>query len=105
MSLTLQRADRFVSRLLGVWRSPVTEHKGLWLLPCWAVHTVGLEITLDVLFLDKQANIVRSVFGLPPNRCIWHKGAHSVVELPGGYCLRHPDYRHAVAAALAQAVE
>ena len=103
--LTLRRADRFTTRLLGVWRSPVTEHTGLWLRPCWAIHTVGLGTALDVLFLDKQANIVHSVFALQPNRCAWYKGAHSVVELPGGYCQRHPNYRHAVAAAVAQTVE
>ena len=69
---------------MGVWRHPLHEHEALWLLPCRAVHTLGLRTDLDVLFLDAQSRIVHLVPRLKPNRCAWYWGAYSVVELPGG---------------------
>lgn len=101
--LHLYRAERFHERLMGVWRRPLAEHQALWLLPCLAVHTLGLRASLDILFLDVQGRLLRQVDKLAPNRCVWHWAAHSVVELPGGYCQRHPRYRLALRQALQQA--
>lgn len=98
--LHLRRASSFSARLAGVWRRPLAEHEALWLLPCRAVHTLGLRVELDVLFLDEQGNILRGIFRLAPSRVAWHRKAHSVVELPGGYCARHPGYAQALADAL-----
>jgi uncharacterized membrane protein (UPF0127 family) len=98
--LHIHRAESFAARLLGVWRRPLAEHEGLLLAPCRAVHTLGLRFDLDVLFLDAQGKLLRSVFDLKPNRAAWHPKARAVVELPGGYCRRHPGYALAVREAL-----
>ncbi len=97
------RAHRFSDRLFGVWRRPLQEHEGLWLLPCRGVHTFGLPAALDVLFLDRRGKLLRLLPSLPPNRWAWHRQAYSVLELPGGYCRRHPGFPHALSQALCKA--
>ncbi len=101
-ALRLHLADSFGQRLAGVWRRPLREHEGLWLRPCRAVHTFGLRMRLDVLFLDADGNVLRVIHGMAPNRCSWHGPAHSVIELPGGYCRRHPCFRQVVRSAVAR---
>lgn len=94
--LVLHRAEGFFSRLAGVWERKLGPHEGLWLVPCRAVHTLGLRQPLDVVFLDRQGRILRYVLQLPPNRWAWHVAAHSVVELPGGYCAHRLDFAQAL---------
>ena len=75
-------ADSFVKRLIGMWgAAPGSSRDGLWLIPCSAVHTVGMFHPLDVVFLDKQRKVLsihKSVrpFSFGPV-C---RGAHSAVE-------------------------
>jgi len=109
MLLHLHPARSFYARLRGIWHQPLIQddvrnhHTGLWLRPCRAVHTLLLAAPLDVVFLDRQHRIVRCVHALPPNRVAvcWH--AVSVIELPGGWCQRHPDYETRLARAIAAA--
>jgi len=108
--LHLHHATGFSARLLGIWHQPLQEddahnqHTGLWLHPCRAIHTLALPVPLDILFLDKARRIVRIVPNLPPNRMVFCWQAHSTIELPGGWCRRHPDYATAVARAVARIV-
>jgi len=105
-TLSLYRATSFYDRLRGVWHQPLCEddargqHTGLWLYPCRAIHTLALPASLDILFLDSAHRIVRLVPSVPPNRMAVCRRATSVVELPGGWCQRHPDYANAIARAV-----
>lgn len=103
-SLVLHCAAGFLERLLGVWARPVLEHQGLWLRPCRAIHTFGLSGPLDVLFLDAQGKILRQFVYVKPNRVLWERSAHSVIELPGGYCMRHPCYARVLQESLGVAI-
>lgn len=91
--LRLYRATTFWSRLCGLYRLPVLScHQGLYIAPCWAIHTVAMRYPIDVVFLDKGLNELKRVDGLLPYRLVicWH--AVAAVELPAGYCQRCPDY-------------
>lgn len=91
-------AGLFLFRRMGL-------HEGLWLRPCRAVHTVGMGRAIDVVFLDRQGLVVKTVHALPPNRAAGCMRAHSVVELPAFYCRRYVHYPAALRRAMHQLIE
>jgi len=79
------RADGFGRRLIGwIGRRQARSDEGLWLVPCRAVHTVGMRFPIDVVFMDRQGRAVRIETAVAPWRCRWHRGAHSALELAAG---------------------
>ena len=58
---------------------------GLWIVPCEAVHTFGMRMHIDVIFLDREFNVRHKRSALGPNRgiavCL---RAYSVLELAPG---------------------
>jgi uncharacterized membrane protein (UPF0127 family) len=78
-------ADSCFSRMKGLLgRSSLCSGEGLLLRPCMAVHTLGMQFTIDTIFLDKK-NIVVATGTLSPNRMsAVHFSAKSVIELPAG---------------------
>ena len=57
---------------------------GLWLIPCCAIHTVGMRYDIDVVFLDRQGRVLKRVRKLKPWRLVLCLGAVSAVEFQGG---------------------
>jgi len=58
--------------------------EGLWIAPCEAVHTFGMNFAIDVLYLSKTKRVVKIRERMAKRRisaCLW---AHSVLELPAG---------------------
>ena len=82
----IRRAGNFFSRLKGLLGScPEREKDGLWLVPCNAVHTVGMCRPVDLIFLApdlKALRVVQKVKPLTP--AVGCPGAHSVVEFFSG---------------------
>jgi hypothetical protein len=72
----------------------------LWIRPCRAIHTFWLARPIDVLFLDRRLRVARRIDGLAPGRVAWCLAAHSVLELPAGYCTACPDYAQAARTAI-----
>lgn len=98
--LRLRTARGFFARLLGLYAAPFEDDRyGLMILPCRAIHTFGLKAPIDVVFLDRRCAVIRCQPSLPPNRITGAWRAHSVVELPGGYCTRHTDWAQRIACA------
>ena len=68
--------------LLG--RSQLSAGEGLWIVPCEAVHTFAMRFPIDLVYLDRQNQVVKTRSNVGPWRlsgCLW---AHSVIELPAG---------------------
>ncbi len=62
---------------------------GLWLRSCNAIHTFGVRFPIDVLFLDGEGRILRTVSRLHSCRAcgpVWR--AKTIVELPAGTLTR-----------------
>jgi uncharacterized membrane protein (UPF0127 family) len=57
---------------------------GLWLKPCEAVHTFGMKIPLDVVFLDAKLRVRKISAHLKPNRIAFCLTAHSALEIRAG---------------------
>lgn len=70
--------------LLG--RSSLGPDRAMFLEPCASIHTLAMQFTLDLVFLDRRRHVVEIVRGVKPNRVAWGaRGAHGVLELEAGW--------------------
>jgi len=80
------KADTFWTRLRGLTgRSGLDSGEGLWIIPCRSIHTHGMAFPIDVIFLDRERNVVGLEENLSPGRFApirWK--ARTVLELPAG---------------------
>lgn len=96
----------FLDRLLGwfrfdlhhpgsrYWSKPSTErtgksdavsdHCGVLLMPCTAVHTLAMPCCIDLVFFDHDHRVCKLVYGLRPWRCCVCLHARGVIELMPG---------------------
>jgi uncharacterized protein len=81
MAIQLHRAERFVDRLGGLLARPrLAAGEALLLRPCNSVHTCFMPYAIDVVFLDRQGRVLRTVVALRPWRAAFHGRAHKVLE-------------------------
>src|SRR6266516_6338768 len=73
-------------RMRGLLGRPALEPgRGLLIVPCRAVHMLGMTYPIDVVHLDRQGVVLKVLRGLRP----WRIGplvrrSHMVLELPAG---------------------
>jgi uncharacterized membrane protein (UPF0127 family) len=72
--------------LLGIDQLP--EEAGLWIAPCEAIHTFGMKMPIDVIFLDQHLQVKKLRPHLPPRRISLCVSAASVLELGAGSAAR-----------------
>jgi uncharacterized protein len=81
-------ADTHWSRLVGLIRRRENDFRngsGLWIRPCRGVHTLGMQFPIDVVYLDREGNVVHLERSLRPWRFAPVRlEAASVLELPAG---------------------
>lgn len=78
-------ADTSKKRKIGLLKhTGLDSGEGLWIVPCEAVHTVGMKFPIDVLFLDKKRRVLKVRHAMPRWRMAASLMAHSVLELPSG---------------------
>ena len=68
--------------LLG--RAQFADGEALMLIPCFAVHTAFMRFAIDLIFLDRDGCVIRTVSRLRPWRMAMAWRARSVIELPAG---------------------
>lgn len=68
--------------LLGV--SNLNRDDGLWICPCEAVHTFGMKMPIDVVFIDRKRRVRQIRQNLGSNRISFCFRAESVIELRAG---------------------
>ena len=79
-------ADTSPKRRTGLLKhTKLDSGEGLWIVPCEAVHTIGMKIPIDVLFLDKKRRVLKIKHAMPRSRMAICLRAHSVLELPSGH--------------------
>ena len=57
---------------------------GLWIAPCEAIHTFGMKVCIDAVFLDRDFRVQKVRNGLGPRKIAFCVRAYSVLELPAG---------------------
>ena len=66
----------------------LAQGSGLWLAPCEAVHTFGMKMPIDVIFLDRELRVKKVVPNLAPRRVAVAVTAYSALEVEPGSILR-----------------
>jgi uncharacterized protein len=65
---------------------PLAPGEALWLDPCGGVHTWGLRMRIDVVFLDSSLRVLKVVRNVPPWRLVFApRGTRSVLEFARGH--------------------
>lgn len=84
------RAETFTSRAVGLLgRSRLDDEQGLWIEPCSSIHMFFMRFSIDVLFLDREARVVRAVERIRPWRVAsGGRAARVALELPPGRIAR-----------------
>ncbi len=76
-----------IARYIGLLtRSSVPPDEGLWFENCHAVHTLGMRATVDLVFVDAQARVLRCDAGVRPGRpMVSCAQADAVIEMGTGF--------------------
>lgn len=79
-------ADTFFKRLKGLmFTKELPDKNALHIVPCNEIHTFNMKYSIDVLYLDKNNNILALDEAMQPGKIGKPvKSAVSVVELPSG---------------------
>ena len=78
----VSKTSNFLERMRGLLiSSPLTENEGLLIAPCSSVHTIGMRYAIDLVFLDRQLTIVKTVRSLKPWRIAASNASSMVLEL------------------------
>ena len=77
-------ADSIVGRLVGLLgRRSLSQDSGVWIVPCNAVHTIGMLFSFDLVLIDKDFKVVGLRELVRPFTVTWpNHSAESVLELP-----------------------
>jgi uncharacterized membrane protein (UPF0127 family) len=86
LATSLAVADSHFTRLrglLGMSAHDFGTGRGLWIVPCHGVHTLGMSFPIDVVYLDPSNTVVHVQNELQPWRFApIRMQASSVLELP-----------------------
>src|SRR5260370_13653064 len=84
LSLSVTAATTMFSRLRGfIGRLKLGADEGIWLVPSRGVHTLGVLIPLDLIYLDENYRVIHLVEYFPTFRIApLMTQAESVLELP-----------------------
>lgn len=86
LATSLAVADTHWTRmrgLLGLAAGDFGNGRGLWLVPCHGVHTLGMGFAIDVVYLDRSSRVIHVQSELRPWRFApVRPNAASVLELP-----------------------
>ena len=82
----MREASNFSERLMGLmFSSELPDCDGLLLNPCRSIHTFFMLYPIDVLFLDQDFRVVKTMYELSPWRMTWiYFRATQVLEMKAG---------------------
>jgi uncharacterized membrane protein (UPF0127 family) len=82
---SLEVADRGPGRRKGLLgRQRLSPGEGLWIVPCEAVHTFGMQFPIDLVYVNRKHRILKTRSHVRPGRLSACLNAQSVIELPSG---------------------
>lgn len=74
-----------LERMLGLLgRAPLQENEALLLKPCSSVHSFGMRYALDLIYLNKRWEIIKTVKAFKPWRISSCLNASMVIEMVAG---------------------
>lgn len=81
----VERTEHARERMRGLLgRDLLADQQALWITPCNAVHTVGMRMPIDVVFLAADGTVLAVHHVVRRNRWRAHWRARAVLELAAG---------------------
>jgi len=79
-------ANSFITRLVGLLKTPsLAAGEGLYIAPCTQIHMFGMKYAIDVVFMDKQGQVVGLCQKIEPGQISpLFSRAFSCIEIPPG---------------------
>lgn len=78
----IRGAETFFSRLVGLLgTSFLDENAGIMISPCSSVHTVGMKMNIDIVFLDKKGVVAKIARSVRPYRFLSCRKSVAVIEV------------------------
>lgn len=78
-------ADSFIKRLLGYMFRKKPHHEMLMIMPCSSIHTFFMKFDIDVIFINKDMEVIKKIEGLRPSKVIMPvKKTVAVIEAEAG---------------------
>lgn len=85
LAANIEVADSDGKRTKGLLgRKSLPPQGGLWIVPCEAVHSFGMQFPIDLVYLDRAYRVNKVRENLKPWKISACFTAHSVLELPVG---------------------
>ncbi len=85
LAANIEVADSDGKRTKGLLgRKSLPPQGGLWIVPCEAVHSFGMQFPIDLVYLDRAYRVKKVRANLRPWKISACFTAHSVLELPVG---------------------
>ena len=86
LATRIDRLSSFLHRAVGLLaRTTIRPDEGVWITSCRAIHTIGMRVAIDVIFVDGESRVLRVHSDVRPNRlALSCRGAEAVVELGSG---------------------
>lgn len=103
--LQIIHAKEFKSRLFGLhaWQYWGDTPRGLLFNNCYAIHTMGLRNSIDIICFNKNIQIIDIKINLKINKFYIKLGSKYMLELPANYCVGN-FWQKQVISAMYQAV-
>ncbi len=82
----IKLADTFFTRGLGLmFKKEMTDFDGILIKPSNSIHTFWMRFSIDVIFLNKDLEVIKVFENLKPWRMTWpYLKASQVLELKAG---------------------
>jgi len=86
LATNVKVADNLFTRMKGLLgKKELLQGEALWIRPCFSIHTFFMKFPIDVIFLNKNNQVVAAVTHLTSNRMTrFYPQSFSVLELPIG---------------------
>ena len=83
--LNLRRARGFIERFIGlIGRTDMAPDEVFLMERCAAIHTIGMQMPIDVVFLSAHGVVIKVCHALQPGRIRLCPGAAYTLELAAG---------------------
>ena len=80
----IEKTESMAERNKGLLGRKTFQSSGLWITPCNSVHTIGMKFAIDLVYLSKHQQVVKTVSNVKAWRTSIAITAKSIIEFPLG---------------------
>jgi len=78
-------AEKVLQRMQGLlFKKPLEADQAILIRPCSSIHTIGMCYPLDIVFIDAQGIVLKTLNNVRPMRMAFAINAHATVEFYTG---------------------